>query len=70
MQTDKRSESLLLSMRDAAAALAVCERTLWTLVKERRLPHLRVGRRLLFSRAALENWIAEQQISPQSSFAL
>ncbi len=35
MQTANHPEpSLLMSMREAAAALAVCERTLWTLVKE------------------------------------
>lgn len=63
--TDHHSPpSLLLSIKDAAAALGICERTVWTLVKERQLPHLRVGRRLLFSRAVLEAWIAQQQITP------
>ena len=59
---DHSSPSLLLSMRDAARSLGISERTVWTLVQERRLPHLRVGRRVLFSRASLEAWIAQQQV--------
>ena len=59
--------SLLLSIKDAATALGICERTVWALVKKRQLPHLRVGRRLLFSRAALEAWIAQQQIVPANT---
>ncbi len=59
---DRSSSPLLLSIKDVASKLGICERTVWTLVKSRRLPHLRVGRRLLFSQAALESWIAEQQI--------
>jgi excisionase family DNA binding protein len=62
MQSANRSEpSLLLSLKEAAAALAVSERTVWTLVQEGVLPHLRLGRRLLFSRTALEAWIARTE---------
>jgi excisionase family DNA binding protein len=53
---------LLLSIRDTAHVLGLLERTVWSLVQERQLSHVRVGRRLLFSRASLEAWIAQQQI--------
>jgi excisionase family DNA binding protein len=52
---------LLLSIKQAAQALSLSERTVWTLVQTRELPHVRVGRRLLFSRMALESWIDRQQ---------
>jgi excisionase family DNA binding protein len=52
---------LLLSIREAAIALGVCERTVWSLAKEQSLPYVRVGRRVLFSRATLEAWIARQE---------
>jgi excisionase family DNA binding protein len=52
---------LLLSIKEAAITLGVCERTIWTLAQERQLPHVRVGRRVLFSRAALEAWITRQE---------
>jgi excisionase family DNA binding protein len=62
MQSGNHSEpSLLLSLKEAAATLAVSERTVWTLVQEGVLPHLRLGRRLLFSRMALEAWIAKTE---------
>ncbi|HZZ26716.1 MAG TPA: helix-turn-helix domain-containing protein [Pirellulales bacterium] len=52
---------LLLSIKQAARTLNLSERTVWTLVHTQQLPHLRIGRRLLFSRSALEAWITRQQ---------
>jgi excisionase family DNA binding protein len=56
---------ILLSIREAAITLGVCERTVWTLAQERELPHVRIGRRVLFSRSALEAWIARQEAASQ-----
>jgi excisionase family DNA binding protein len=53
--------SLLLSIKQAATALSVSERTVWTMVHNGELPHMRLGRRLLFSRTALEAWVARRQ---------
>jgi excisionase family DNA binding protein len=62
MQPANHSEpSLLLSMKEAASALCVSERTVWTLVHNGELPHMRLGRRLLFSRTALAAWIARME---------
>jgi excisionase family DNA binding protein len=52
---------LLLSLADAAKATNLCERTVWSIVHSGELPHIRVGRRVLISRAALERWIAEKE---------
>ncbi|NMC21106.1 MAG: helix-turn-helix domain-containing protein [Thermogutta sp.] len=54
------SGKLLIGSREAARMLSISERTLWRLVFEtadRPLPHIRVGRRVLFSKTDLEEWI-------------
>ncbi len=52
---------LLLSIKQAAQALSLCERTIWDLVKKGELPHVKVGRRVLFSPASLQSWIERQE---------
>jgi excisionase family DNA binding protein len=54
--------TLLLTAREAAKALAVSEKTLWTLTTPRGpIPAIRVGERSLrYSVRALEEWIARQ----------
>lgn len=52
---------VLLSISEVAQTLRISPRTVWTLVHEQGLPHVRIGRRLLFSRASLESWIVERQ---------
>ena len=62
MDADKMGVArMLLSIRDASVALGVSERTIWTLTQEGQLPHVRIGRRLLFSQTALAAWIAQQE---------
>ncbi len=52
---------LLLSARDAAAALSVCERTLFSLTQPRGpIPSIRLGTRVLYPVATLQKWIDEQ----------
>lgn len=53
---------LLLTARDAARALAISEKTLWSLTTPRgSIPAIRVGERSLrYSVRALEDWIARQ----------
>ncbi len=46
--------------RDAAKALGISERTLWGKTKAGLIPHLRVGRAVLYPVAVLERWLAEQ----------
>lgn len=53
---------LLLTLREAAEQLAVSERTLWTLAKEKAIPSIRVGPRgLRFRFEALQEWILKQE---------
>jgi len=51
---------LLLDRGEAAAALHISPRTLWTLTQAGQVPHLRIGRQVRYSIAALERWVAER----------
>jgi excisionase family DNA binding protein len=59
---------LLLTPREAATALAISERTLWTLTKSGALPAVRLGRSVRYSVDALREHIAQLQ-SPQTPAA-
>lgn len=49
----------LLNASEAARLLHVPRSTLYELVRSRRLPHIRVGRGLRFTRKGLAGWIEE-----------
>ena len=52
---------LLLTPREAAAALAVCEKTLWSMTAPRgELRAIKIGRAVRYSVADLQGWIARQ----------
>jgi excisionase family DNA binding protein len=55
---------LLLDAHEAARALRLSERTLWARTKAGEIPHVRIGRRVLYSPAALERWLAGLRIGP------
>jgi excisionase family DNA binding protein len=62
-----QTEPLLLSLSETAKQLNICERTVWTLVHSGELPHVRVGRRVLVSRTAMESWISTKQTNSTAS---
>ena len=51
-----------LRPREAAAALGISERSLWTLTKDRTtgIPHARLGKSVIYPTADLERWLSEQ----------
>jgi excisionase family DNA binding protein len=53
-------EPLLWNARQAARALGISERKLWDLTQRGEIPHLRIGRNVKYSRAALADWIAHK----------
>ncbi len=58
--TDQLLAEPLLDANEAARLLQVPRSTLYELVRSRRLPHVRIGDRgLRFTRAGLEDWVAE-----------
>ena len=53
---------LLLPAREAAAALAVCEKTLWNFTAPRgTIPSVKIGARVLYSPADLQAWIDKEK---------
>jgi len=49
--------ALLLTPRQTAAALSVCEKTLWALTRDGRLPVVRIGRAVRYDRADVLRFI-------------
>jgi excisionase family DNA binding protein len=51
---------LLLKPREAAAALSISERTLFTLTKDKAIPHIRLGPQLIrYDLDQLREWIRQ-----------
>ncbi len=48
---------LLVDSREAARLLCCCERTLWGLTRAGKLPAIRMGRAVRYSRASLLDYI-------------
>jgi excisionase family DNA binding protein len=57
--TPQIKNSDILDVDEAAALLKVSRRTVYNHVKAGKIPHARVGRKLLFSRAKLNQWVAD-----------
>ena len=51
---------LLLDAHQAARALSISERTLWSLTDKGEIPSVRIGRRVLYDPRALRGWIDGQ----------
>ena len=60
------NEALTLSPRDAARALGISERTLWTHTRRGTVPHVRLGRRILYRIAELKRWLRDTIHLPAS----
>jgi excisionase family DNA binding protein len=55
-----------LTYRQLAQRLNAKLGTLYALVSEKRIPHVRLGKRFVrFSRAAIDAWVAEQVVAPR-----
>lgn len=51
---------LSLRPKEAAKAIGIGERLLWSLTNQGLIPHRRVGRCILYSVAELEKWLADE----------
>jgi excisionase family DNA binding protein len=56
---------LAVSAREAAAMLGISERLLWTWTRSGKVPHLRLGVRVLYPVELLRAWLNEQASSPR-----
>ena len=54
-------QPLALGMAQAARCLGISQRTLFTLVKSGGMPHIRIGRRVLFRRESLDAWLHDRE---------
>lgn len=60
---------LAMSVAEAARALGVSRDAVYELVRRGEMPHLRIGRRVIIPRQALERWLAgaaEQEPAPDA----
>lgn len=60
-RSDRTIEPILLTAREAAQALAVCEKTLWTLTQPRGdIPAVRIGKAVRYRMEDLQAWIGKK----------
>lgn len=60
-----------LTYAEAALFLGIPTNTLYSMVAERRIPHIRLGRRFVrFSVPDLERWLREQAVPAQGAQAI
>ncbi len=52
--------ALLWTPADAAKALAISQRTLWSMTASGEIPHIRLGRCVRYPLGDLQRWIKEQ----------
>lgn len=57
--------TLALRPREAAKALGLCERTLWTMTQDGQVPHLRCGRLILYPVDSLRVWLTTEAAKTQ-----
>jgi len=56
------SVELLLTPAEAAKALKISERKLWTLTNQKLVPHIRIGKSVRYRPESLRIWLAQQEI--------
>jgi len=57
---DGGTPRLALRPKEAARALGISERLLWSLTNRGEVPHLRMGRAVVYPVHALRDWLAER----------
>jgi excisionase family DNA binding protein len=57
MVDERNVETMLLRAKDAALALSISERTLWSLTQSRDIPSVRIGRAVRYDPRDLLAWI-------------
>ena len=57
MKSNNEQESLLLTMRQAAKALQLSDRTVWSMIQRGELPCVRLGRSVRIDPADLQQFI-------------
>lgn len=58
--TPAASPKLTLNCSEAAVMLGVSERHLWTQTKARRIPHVKIGKRVVYPVKELTAWLEDR----------
>ena len=61
-ECDEQTPRLALRPKEAALALGISERLLWSKTNAGDIPHCRVGRTILYPIDLLREWLAQQAI--------
>ena len=54
----------LMSVKEAAACTGLSPHTIYTMVSERRIPYVKMGRSVKFDEAMLQAWIKQNTVMP------
>jgi excisionase family DNA binding protein len=58
------NQTELLTVAEVAALCRLRVPTIYSYVENRRLPHLKIGSRVLFERAVLDDWLQSHRVEP------
>lgn len=64
MKREQVARFELMSIKEAAIYTGLSIKTLYTMVSQRRIPHVKVGRLLRFDVGLLNQWLKEQTVMP------
>lgn len=67
MKQNERPTRRLLDIQDVAGYTGLSVHTLYTMVSQRRIPFVKVGRLVKFDLALLDAWIAKKTVMPITS---
>ncbi len=54
----------LLTIEEAAELTKLSVKTLYTYAEKEKIPHIKLGRRVLFEENKLEEWVSSQRVEP------
>ena len=54
----------LMSVKETAAYTGLSHHTVYTMVSQRRIPYVKVGRLVKFDQAMLDSWIKQHTVMP------
>lgn len=54
------TDRLALTRAEAARSIGISERLLWSMTIAGKVPHVRVGRRVLYPKQELREWLSSQ----------
>ncbi|MBL8041978.1 MAG: excisionase family DNA-binding protein [Nitrospira sp.] len=64
---EDRTFARLISIKEAAAYTGLSIHTVYTMVSQRRIPFVKMGRLVKFDVALLDTWIKQRTVMPISS---